>query len=87
MYPLGDRVVDLPHPDVFVLPGGGVQLVHLRGGGVADQKHAPLLVGNVPYDEPVEGEHCRLVLQPRQPGREREREREGREGDEPRDKE
>ena len=62
MYPLGDRVVDLPLPDVFIFPGGAVQLVHLRGGRATDQEHAPLLVGDVSYDEPVKAEHGRLVL-------------------------
>ena len=62
MYPLGDRVVDLPLPDVFIFPGGAVQLVHLRGGRATDQEHAPLLVGDVSYDEPVKAQHGRLVL-------------------------
>ena len=72
-----DGLLDELHPLLPVILGGGVQLVHLRGGGVTDQEHPALLIGYVPHNEILQRHHGGLVLGG---GEKRGREREMRKG-------
>lgn len=53
--PLGDSPLDVAYPDILVLLGGGVELVHLRRGGITNKKHASFLTGYVPHYQLVKG--------------------------------
>lgn len=57
-----DGLLNEPHPGVPVVLGGSVQLIHLWGGGVADEEHPPLLIGYVSHYQVLEGQHGGLVL-------------------------
>lgn len=51
------------HPSVPLVPGAGVNLVHLgphRGGG--DQEHSSLLVGDLSDDQLLQRNHRRLLV-------------------------
>lgn len=60
--PLADSALDVAHPDVLVLLGGSMELIHLGRGGVTDEEHASLLIGYIPYYQILKGQHWRFVL-------------------------
>lgn len=60
--PLADGALDVAYPDVLVLLGGSVELVHLRRQGVADEEHASLLICDIPHYQVLKGQHWRFVL-------------------------
>lgn len=59
---LADSLLYVAHPNVLVLFGGSVELVHLRWTGVSDEEHTSFVIGYVPHDEVVNGEDWRFVL-------------------------
>lgn len=59
---LADSVLYVAHPNVLVLFGGSVELVHLRRTGVSDEEHTSFVIGYVPHDEVLQGEDWRFVL-------------------------
>ena len=60
--PLADGALDMAYPDILVLFGGSMELVHLRRGGVTDEEHASLLIGYIPHYKVLKGKHRRFVL-------------------------
>lgn len=59
---LADSLLYVAHPNVLVLFGASVELVHLRRTGVSDEEHTSFVIGYVPHDEVVDGEDWRFVL-------------------------
>lgn len=59
---LADSLLYVAHPNVLVLFGGSVELVHLRRTGVSDEEHTSFVIGYVPHDEVVNGEDWRFIL-------------------------
>lgn len=59
---LADSLLYVAHPNVLVLFGGSVELVHLWWTGVGDEEHTSFVIGYVPHDEVVNGEDWRFVL-------------------------
>lgn len=59
---LADSLLYVAHPNVLVLFGGSVELVHLRWTGVSDEEHTSFVIGYVPHDEVQQGEDWRFVL-------------------------
>lgn len=59
---LADSVLYVAHPNVLVLFGGSVELVHLRRTGVSDEEHTSFVIGYVPHDEVLQREDWRFVL-------------------------
>ncbi len=60
--PLADSALDVPYPDVLILLGRSMELIHLRRGGVANEEHASLLIGYIPHYQVLKGQHWRFVL-------------------------
>lgn len=60
--PLADGTLNVAYPNVLVLLGGSMELIHLRRGGITDEKHASLLIGYIPHYQVLKRQHWRLVL-------------------------
>lgn len=52
----------MAYPNVLVLLGGSMELIHLRRRGVADEEHASLLIGYIPHYQVLKGHYWRFIL-------------------------